>query len=261
MVTAAQTKTVKQTPLLQEFREFLLSTPPDTPYHELPKYTHDAGWVWQFRQQGAPVPHANGIVVTFDIYVGKTTGAMEYVDAVTMNPPALTQHVSLAARIEMTPSILYLLFGRLPPQQPKAEDAPLPGEQPPVDDDGIQTAKPNGAQAPGVAVGVSAAATGVEVTTGRTPEGWPIFDDLYALGAPGVDVVDAVLAEIQEVLPSMSSQQALDQLWDRNEQAFAFVKDFGEVEQRSALKHMLEQRAHELEGAEAPRRRSPQPVH
>ncbi len=98
----------------------------------------------------------------------------------------------------------------------------------------------------------------VAVVERYTPDGLPVFSDLYRLGEPGPVVADAVLDAIEKVLPSITTPAALMALGQLNAEAIEFVTDLGTKEQKLELKQMVDRRKAEIEdaGNVAPRRRS-----
>ena len=232
----------------------------ETAYEDLTKTALDAGWVWHLRQSDV-IPLQNGMMVNFDVMLGKADGELATVDTMTVVVPNGPGPVSSAARGLASQSLIHLFFGRLPPvpvAQIKTQfDRPLPAGHEDYDE------PEGGSRNEDLANRLhNDRESTIAVVERRTPDGLPVFGDLYALGSPGPVVVDAVLAEIESVLPDITSNGALMALWQENVEAMQYVQDLGTGEQRQDLKRMLDRRKAAIEesGAVAPRRRSAQVV-
>lgn len=232
--------------LLLEAIKFASSISADTPYEELTKTAIDGGWAWHLRQHEI-MPLGPVIAVNFDVLLGKTDGELQAVDTISVVVDAGPGPLSSAARNLAQASLIHLFFGRLPPR-PAPVDAPRN-----IYEDGMEDETRSGRHDD------PEPASDIALVERRTPDGLPIFVDLYALGEPGPVVTDAVLNEIEAALPGVTTVPALMALWQQNAEAFQYVQDLGNPEQRAELKRMLDRRKGELEAVAsdvAPRRRS-----
>lgn len=224
----------------------------DTPYENLLTKAAEDGWNLRLTQRGEPVAHAHGVLINFDVLLGKDGGPLERVETITFNTSPTIGPVSMLARMNANTTLIHLFFGRLPPEPDRAP-AP-PADEPTYVREADDTPPPRER--------VYADEPDIAVVERRTPDGLPIFGDLYALGQPGPVVVEAVLDVMSDTLPEVTSIAALTALWTNNVEAMQYVQDLGESDQRQQLKRMLDRRKSEIEdgGSVAPRRRSPQVV-
>lgn len=262
-----------QKSLLAQLRDWLGTVADDHPYGDLPRLARDAGWDWLLRQQSVQAG-PNTIVVTFDVLIGRTgMDAMQfdYVDQATFALSAVPGPVSVAARAQINPTIIYMLFGRLPPQRP-AETAPAEtvvdmddddvdldsrGDAVPVDDrrddDDIEPLV-TGADVPAWEPGIGLPDVVVERVNGV-----PVFADLDDVKAPSGDVIVAVTNEVNAALVKMTTVDQVMDMWNRNEAVFGWLQDFATPEQRAAIAGAFKRRRGQIEGGftdVAPRRRA-----
>lgn len=264
--------------LLQQMREYLASVPADLPYEQLLEHADQAGWAWMIHQRrietvpyqyvigqgdNAQLAQGPGFLVSFAVLVGrKDDGDMEFIDEVSIVVPAQAGPISVGARRQILPSLIYTLFGRLPPappQQPmQRQDVELPDEDVEIDvaDDVPEwqrAAEPDKTPAQRLNGGDV-----VNVVAKRTPDGLPLFKDLYAIeDESSIELVNAVINEVSDALPGITTAAGLTALWSNNEEAMTFVKDFGTPEQRKALQDMMARRKGHIEaGFAEPRRRN-----
>lgn len=250
-MAAPNTKTPS---ILLEAIKFAGSIDRETPYEELTKVALDAGWVWHLRQAAVEDMGTNSLF-HFDVLLGKTDSPdLSVVDTISVAVLAQVGPLSSVARNTASASLLHLFFGRLPPAPAatpagRAEDYPVREAD---DSPSGKTARYRDEEYP------ANETPAVAVVERHTPDGLPIFGDLYALGQPGPVVVDAVLDEIEAVLPDVMSVAALGALWQNNIEAMQYVQDLGTSNQRQALKGLLDRRKAAIEdaGNVAPRRRS-----
>ena len=113
--------------LLQEWHSFARGVPGDTPYDDLAQLPFNNGFVYRVQEQFANV-HDLSITVQFALHIGRDMGVMTYADSFTVQVPRNTVAPSLAARSIAMPTVVYLLFGRMPPEAlaPPQQVAPEP---------------------------------------------------------------------------------------------------------------------------------------
>lgn len=223
----------------------------DAPYEDLPGLFDDAGFIWQLREAGATPMADSTIVMHYDVLIGKTADTLEVFDRVSTRLGAMPGPVSFAARAALRPTLIYLVFGRVPPVPPPQAarpetlpngaahemdvdmskgDAALPGENAPrLDETDTQPR--------------------VRLIEKREPDGLPILRDLFAIGAAEAstrEVVDALLEMVAEELPNMSSLEQVAALSMRNQDLIPFVKDLGTENDVRQLKSMIRRRQAEL---------------
>lgn len=248
-----------KTSILPEFGKFLLNVGPDVPYHILAGAARDAGWFCVMRQgEVIVVPIDGSMLVTFSVHVARLEDltTLEFFDSVTVRLPAGNGPVSLAARMQAESTLLYLFFGRLPPQPVQEVRAPageadieLPGEKPIAEPmNGTSEAEDRGLPGP-------------VVVARHEPDGVPIFRDLYTMpgGHAGPVVVEAVLDEIDAFLVKAEAEEQVLALALKNPELIRFVQDLGTAAQVAELNEMVTRRRAALAPvvmAQAPRRRS-----
>lgn len=243
------TATPRNSSLLIEAIKFASTVPPETPYAELTRTAFDAGWVWYLRQTETLVVSGGNFLVSFDVMLGKDADSLAVVDTISVQVSGSVGPISTQARGLAQASLVHLFFGRLPPAEPERPNRAglhrAQDEEPEDRYPDTQTDEPP-----------------LAIVERRTPDGLPLFVDLYALGGvPGTEVVDAVIDVIAETLPGLTTVAALIALGTHNAEAIQYVQDLGTNAQRQELKRMIDTRKSELESADvAPRRRAPQRV-
>lgn len=252
-------------PLLARLRDWLATVPDDHPYNDLVRLAREAGWDWLLRQSGVQPNEAN-VTVTFDMLIGRVgEDRFDYVDQASIMLPATPGPISVGARVQINPTILFMLFGRLPPaarpvapaQDPVTvdmddDDVELPGGEPESSDDDIDPMVA-GADVPPWTPG-----TGLPDVVVSREGGIPVFADLDDIKAPAVDIIVAVTNEVNAALVKMTSVDQVMDMWDRNAPVFGWLQDFATPEQRSAIAGAFKRRRGQIEGGftdVAPRRR------
>ncbi len=248
-----------QRSLLAQLRDWLATVPDDHPYNDLPRLAREAGWDWLLRQvkveSGEKV-----IAVTFDVLIGRTgmdAWTFQPVDQATFALPAVPGPVSVAARAQINETIIYMIFGRLPPRPAAAapkeervvemadEDVSLDDEQPVQmngrDDDDIAPMV-TGADVPAWEPGVGLPDVVVERVNGV-----PVFADLDDVQAPSSDVIVAVTNEINAALVKMTTVDQVMDMWNRNAAVFNWLQDFATPEQRTAIAGAFKRRRGQIE--------------
>lgn len=260
-----------QKSLLAQLREWLSTVADDHPYNDLPRLARDAGWDWLLRQSSVQ-PTDSTIVVTFDVLIGRAgvdAAQFEWVDHATFALPAAPGPVSVAARAQINPTIIYMLFGRLPPQR-QPLDTSVAEKQVDMDDDDVELDSRGDAVAvddidppiTGADVKPWVPGEGLPAVVASMEEGVPVFLDLDDVQAPSQDVIVAVTNEVNSALVKMTSVDQVMALWNRNADVFdpteGWLAQMATPEQRSAIAKALSRRKGQIEGGfadVAPRRR------
>ncbi len=261
--------------LLAQLREWLSTVADDHPYNDLPRLARDAGWDWLLRQSSVQ-PTDSTIVVTFDVLIGRAgmdAARFEWVDQATFALPAAPGPVSVAARAQINPTILYMLFGRLPPQQRPATVVPertvdMEDDDVDLDSRGDAVSVDDDIDPPitGADVKPWVPGEGLPDVVASVDNGVPVFLDLDEVQeqqhAPSQDVIVAVTNEVNSALVKMTSVDQVMALWNRNADVFdpteGWLAQMATPEQRSAIAKALSRRKGQIEGGfsdVAPRRR------
>lgn len=254
--------------ILPDLQTYLRSVAPDAPYENLGSDAAAAGWIWRLRQvdialvkDGLEHP---ALLVHFEVLIGKELDKLEVFDTVSVMLNAVPGPISAAARLQLTETLLYLFFGRLPPKPPTAE-YPKPNTEPVYDarttnaaldqaltfgqgsEDGDDTEPEQEPIEQGT----------LNVVIGKTPDGLPLFEDLYALGEDSGAVVDAFMDVFIEAINQIKSIETLHAFYNKSVKAVEFVKDF-RAERSSEITRALNTRKGQIEGGftDVPRRRS-----
>jgi len=242
------------TPLKTEFYNFAGTLPADTAYERLEPLLAEAGWFYRLVEIDAVPCYDGSMLMRYEVNIGRTTEAggyeFEAVDAASMKMPGQPGPVSVAARIALRETVLYLLTGRLP--LPKTVSQPTTGSTFTKYPEGTQGTNGLGEKIVGMndhdveidqeLVDDSPA---VSVVERREPDGLPIFMDLYALGSPSKDVVNAVLDEVSQFLETATLEQ-ITALGAKNADMMKFIKDLGTDEDVAELKAMIGKRREAL---------------
>jgi len=249
--------------ILAELADFAAGVSPDVPYEDLEAALLAAGWRRPVVRQTNIHECAGGVLVTFAILMSKADSqTFEALDEVSFLMPAKAGPISVGAQMQLRETIVFKIFGRLPPV-PVAPEVPAPlaaqqnGPSPEPDTDTDRPVyEPNGSD--DWTAGVAEKAV-PNLIAKRTPDGLPIFVDLDDVKAPSVDIVEAVIEEMRAALPLVTEVSGLSALWSNNADAMGFVTQMGTVEQRAMLKDMMARRKGLIEGGfapvDAPRRR------
>jgi hypothetical protein len=227
----------KTTPsaLLHELDQFASNLGP-LDYTKLMSAAYEADYRYKLVQKSAELTSTGATLVTFEVLVGKTDVPFELFDTVSIVIEPGQSSVSLAARVRVVTTLIYLFFGRLPPEvrQPAAPvqtvrtddvDIVLPREE---DDGGEYIDDP--ADAP------------LDVVDHHEPDGVPIFVDLYALGDPSADVIYAVLEEVENFLERAQSVETINALALKNPELIKFIKDLGTEADTAKFRDMVSRR-------------------
>lgn len=227
-------------PMLAELRKFAANVI-DLPYEQLLPTAAEAGWEYRLVQRDVVFTPLNEYMVTFDVLVGRE-GTFEPLDAVSVTIPASANRpvypVSLVARVQALQTLIYLFFGRLPPQPAPTEhvevEAPAGGgdivlsDEDAPDDGGEYVDR--------------GPADPIQVVASREPDGVPIFVDLYSLGDPSAEVIAAVLDEVDDFLERASSVEQINAMGMKNPEMIKFIKDLGRPEDAEKFKDMVDRR-------------------
>ena len=235
--------------MIRELYHFVRSLPADMPYADLAGAVQSAGWIWRLVERDTYASSPNLYLVRFDVLIGKATVDMEleHFDTISMSVPAEAPSPSLIARLNAAVTLMYMVFGRLPPQaqpmpQPERGAVPVIDETPPVtrapapavaDEDDIPWTQP--VEKPPL-----------NIVESRTPDGLPVLFDLYEVKGSADDIVEAALDTLEQALDKAQNQVALTALWNKNGAAIEFLKDFGSPDDKERLAQMFKDRAKQL---------------
>lgn len=256
---------------LAELRDWLKTVPDNHPYEDLVPLARRSGWDWLLRESSTS-NGSNVLTVTFAVLLGRIGDepeSFEYVDNATFALPAVPGPVSAAARAQIGPTIVHMLFGRLPPAQGKPGDAPaasvetsvdLSGGDVEIDDEDEDDLPPEETvnREPWTADMVEKA-PGLPNVVDHYEDGVPIFRDLDDVEAPSVDVIVAVTNAVSEGLLHVKSVEGVLNFFNSNKQVFDWLTEMALPEQRKAIVDAFNRRKGQIEGGfvdVAPRRRS-----
>ena len=240
------------TTIFSDWWEFVRNVPPDAPYDLLNQLPFHRGFVYAIKEDGAQV-HDQTITVTFSIRIGRTMSDLYHLDTFTLQVPRNTVAPSLAARSIAMPSVIYTIFGRLPPEQPpvaepqpvpvqRAAPTPVPAPAPePVEEapwrEGRTPPKPRRQPVPD------------NLIRERTMDGLPIVINLYELDVDTHEGVDRIIALFEDEAERLTDVGQLRALYTVNKEdtvgAVQYVQDFATPEQAERL-HTLFRRREQL---------------
>lgn len=224
----------------------------DVPYAELPKAYADAGFVWRLRENEVLLGPDASAVVRCDFLVGRGWDALQVLDTVTIRLPSGVGPLSVAARVQLQPTLIFLVCGRLPEQvaAPAASPASVQAAAETVvemndrdvelDARGAPVVEP---WVPGVA---PAAGEGLKVVDHLESDGVPVFGDLYAVPGQTRDVINAVLNEIEAFLGRASSLEEVDAVALKNPEMKVFLRDLGSPEDLAEVQALVAARRKEI---------------
>ena len=230
--------------LLQEWHSFALGVPGDTPYEDLAQLPFNSGFVYRVQEQFANV-HDLSITVQFALHIGRDMGVMTYMDSFTVQVPRNTVAPSLAARSIAMPTVVYLLFGRMPPEALVAPQQVAPEPEPEI----VQEAAPELEDIPWQAPPTAAKPRPPrppKLVQRYTPDGLPVLLDPYAIESDPGEMVEAIMAALEEHIDRPQDRAGVTAMWTKNQSAADFVTDFGTKEQQVKLKGLFRDRAAEL---------------
>ena len=248
-----------------EFAQFITDSA-KVAYDDLPQHFSDSQWKYRLVHRGTLVSPDGAVIVETDLLLGPSIDKLEYFDTLTMKMPPNIAPLTLIVRQNLVPTMLSVVFGRLPPVQNIAVPQPAPGQ---VNGGDVHlTAEQAGVSGPVGGEYVEDDAPALpNVVERREPDGLPIFTDLYSMdgplkGASTGDTIDAVLEEVKDFLAMASSVEQVNALAIKNASLRQFIKDFGDEQDNEALSSMVRARLRELTvpaaaaaTANAPRRR------
>lgn len=249
--------------LLAQLRDWLATVADDHPYNDLPRLAREAGWDWLLRQTDVQSGE-KVITVTFDVLIGRTgmdAEMFERVDKATFALPAVPGPVSVAARAQINETIIYMIFGRLPPrrQETVQPSAMAPERTVEMDDEDVSLDDDEPVQMNGRDDEIEPMVTGADVPAWEPGaglpdvvvervDGVPVFADLDDVQAPSSDVIVAVTNEINAALVKMTSVDQVMDMWNRNAAVFNWLQDFATPEQRTAIAGAFKRRRGQIEG-------------
>lgn len=232
-------------PLLQQWFEFVRNLPPDAPYDLLNQLPFHQGFVYRVEEMYTSV-YDQSITVTFALMIGRNMDSLRKIDSFTIQVPRNTVAPSLAARSIMMPTVVYLMFGRLPPEQPPVPaPAPKPAAQPAPAPAPVAAPEPVEEEAPWQPVRPSAVKpfTVEDMVKRHTPDGLPVMADPYTIERSPEEIVAAILDVFEDAADKADSKAGLTALWNKNQGAVDFVTDFATPAQKEELKTLFKSRA------------------
>jgi hypothetical protein len=203
-------------------------------YDKLLPTAAEAGWGYRLVEKSILFTPQGHTLVTFDVQVGKD-GTFEFFDTISITVPGGAGPTSLVARVQSTQTLIYLFFGRLPPQvaapaQPAAQT---------IRTDDVDIVLPDVEEQQEY---VNKPLPPIEVVARHEPDGVPIFVDLYALGDPSAEVITAVLDAVDDFLERAQSVETINAMGTKNPMMIKFIKDLGTPEDSAALMDMITRR-------------------
>jgi hypothetical protein len=224
----------------------------DVPYDKLMSSAQEAGWDYQLQQTEIVGLADSSVMVTFQVLIGRAGEARyEPFDMVTQRLPAAPGAVSLAARLALEPTLIWLFFGRLPPvtaqgataapqtvnvaEQPEG-DIVLPADEQPDEQEYVTESAPISRRA------AAQAAKLPDLVDHLEPDGVPVFVDLDSLPEEftSAEIFEQFLADIDAAAVKFSTPEQVLALFTKNTEAIDFLKELGSTEDKSRLKDMLD---------------------
>lgn len=264
--------------LLAQLRDWLATVPDDHPYDGLVRLAREAGWDWLVREaavvpgpqyeylerteSGERLRTGATVIVSFDVLIGRTgmdASLFTAVDRATIALPAVPGPVSVAARAQISETIIYMIFGRLPPQRQAAAPAPVQEERVvEMADEDVELSGDEPMQMNGRDDDIEPMITGADVppwepgaglpdVVVERVDGVPVFADLDDVQAPSGDVIVAVTNEINAALVKMTTVDQVMDMWNRNAAVFNWLQDFATPEQRTAIAGAFKRRRGQIE--------------
>lgn len=244
--------------LRTELAEYVKTLPPDLPYEELMPRAAEAGWSYRLEQvevraeavlrqnpNQTLATHNTQLLVTFEVYAIKGDAELPFGPAsIWVNHQMLD--VSFAARVQLIPTLNWLFFGRLPPAVPQTErQEAAAGEPVTVDMGSVQgdVALPKVEEAPSV-VGQKLIPDRVLIRE-RTPDGIPVFADLYELGEDvgyTDTIIDNVTRIVRDWAAGVDTDMTLTVFGQLNKRMIEFISDLGTPTERAALIGVIDER-------------------
>lgn len=253
---------IKTPSILPELQKFVETIGPDVPYDKLLSTAAEAGYGYRLTQREVLFSPEGDYLVTFDVQIGREN-TFEHFDTVSIAvaPQRVgpSMPLSLAARFHIVPTLIYLFFGRLPPQLQQAATAPAEttiDASEGTDDVVLPDLEDEDRGFPAAEPFVPSEPEELDVIDHREPDGVPIFKDLYSVGGPDVTadvVISAVMDVIKPFTIKVSSKEELLALYTKNPDLNQFMIDFGTPEERAALKEVLDRALARLNEAASPR--------
>lgn len=216
----------------------------------------EAGWQTLIQEIDAVGQMDGTTLVRFSVAVGRD-GKFEPYDTVTVKTGVGPGPVSIAARMLLPQSLVFLFFGRLPEQAPAAEqtvkvnpgdtdDIVLPGERP-------LEPEPEQEYIEGSAPIDRRAKLLPDLVDHTEPDGVPIFRDLDDLPEHFTDsqIIERLLEDVDKAAVKFDSIAQLHALFAKNGDAIgvkdSFLSDLGTPEDRATLKDILDKHQSRIE--------------
>lgn len=234
--------------MVPELYRFVRSLAPDHPYHELAAAAQSAGWVWKMTETSSFSPNPGFVMVRFDVEIGKATNdlELEFFDTITMMVPQEVPSPSLFARINAAATLIYMVFGRLPPMpqqtpvpqpQPQPVAEPQPAPEPVEEEVPWQPARPMPPKP----------FTAEDMVKRHTPDGLPVMADPYTIEYRPEEIIPVILQVFEDAADKAESKAALTALWNKNQGSVDFVTDFASQAQKETLRTLFKSRAMRLD--------------
>lgn len=235
--------------ILPDWEEFKQNLPANMPYEKLLPTAAEAGYRYMLQQVGAEGLADGSTLITFQVLIGRD-GKFEPYDMISMHQHQSIGPVSLAARIQATTTLVYMFFGRVPdsavPAQPSEQtidmgaqqgDVKLPGEDP------IPDAEPEQEYIPRREAKMPSLVNHLE------PDGVPVYIDLDSLPEhfDAGEIITALLADMDAAAVRFVGKEQVIALFEKNGPAVEFLKELGSVEDKTALKDLLDRHAKRIE--------------
>lgn len=218
----------KPSSFLPELKTFAANLK-DVPYERLLDAAAEAGWETLVNEIDAVGCVDATTLVRFSVAVGRE-GRFEPFDTISVKTGPGPGPVSIAARLLLTQSLIYLFFGRLPQPAPAAvpertvamddADVTLPGETPLPEDDTPEqeyVADKPSRRAPKMP----------SLIDHLEPDGVPVFIDLDDVPNEftSEQIIAQFLADIDRAAVKFESREQLVALYTKNDLAMDFIKD------------------------------------
>lgn len=243
---------IKTPSILPELQVFVKSIPHDTPYDRLLPLAGEAGYTYSLQQTAAEGCADGTVLVTFQVLVGKADAEkLEPYEVVSVKVGNAPGPVSLAARMMIVPTIVYLFFGRLPPPVPMQQPEPertIDMSQANGHDDIVLDNAPAPPEAddrdfpvvPEFVPPRREPEPRLNLIARREPDGVPIFIDLYAMdgelaGIDGLQIAKVLVEDMETFIKRAESAEQVLAIYEKNPDVTPFLKDFGTPELNASL--------------------------
>lgn len=242
--------------LFSDWWEFVRNVPNDAPYDILNQLPFHRGFVYKITEQHVSV-HEQSMTVMFQILIGRTMDDLRHLDNFTVQVPRNTVAPSLAARSIAMPTVIYTIFGRLPPEQP-----PIPAPQPapaaqqpapqPAPKPVAREPEPEPEELPWKKEPVRPRRQPLpdNLIRERTMDGLPVYIDLYELDVDTNEAVERLIDAFEDEVGKISDVPQLRALYSVNKEdtvgAVQYIQDFGTPDQLQRLRSIFGAREQQI---------------